>query len=304
MRRLSIACDPARRAWLIRASLLAAAAGTGASARAAVPAQRIVSIGGALTEMVFAIGAEPKLVGIDTTSLYPEAVRKLPNVGYARALSAEGVLALAPTQVIATEDAGPPAVLRQIGAAGVPVAILSANHRFEGVLERLQRVGELTSRVPQAAALAQQLREDWARAQAAVAARAAGRTNAQAAPRVLFVLSHSPSQVMVAGAGTSAEAMIEYAGAVNALSGFKGYKPLTPEAVIAARPDVILATDQGLQAAGGAAGMLKLPGLAQTPAGRPQRIVALEATWLLGFGPRLPAALQQLNAAIAAALKA
>ena len=304
MRRLSIAGDPARRAWLVRASLLAVAAGTGASARAATPAQRIVSIGGALTEMVFAIGAEPKLVGIDTTSLYPEAVRKLPNVGYARALSAEGVLALAPTQVIATEDAGPPAVLRQIGAAGVPVAILSANHRFEGVLERLQRVGELTSRVPQAAALAQQLREDWARAQAAVAARAAGRTTAQAAPRVLFVLSHSPSQVMVAGAGTSAEAMIEYAGAVNALSGFKGYKPLTPEAVIAARPDVILATDQGLQAAGGAAGMLRLPGLAQTPAGRPQRIVALEATWLLGFGPRLPAALQQLDAAIAAALKA
>ena len=269
-----------------------------------MPVQRIVSIGGALTEMVFAIGAEPKLVGIDTTSLYPEAVRKLPNVGYARALSAEGVLALAPTQVIATEDAGPPAVLRQIGAAGVPVAILSANHRFEGVLERLQRVGELTSRVPQAAALGRQLREDWARAQAAVAARAAGRTNTQAAARVLFVLSHSPSQVMVAGTGTSAEAMIEYAGAVNALSGFKGYKPLTPEAVIAARPDVILATDQGLQAAGGAAGMLRLPGLAQTPAGRPQRIVALEATWLLGFGPRLPAALQQLDAAIAAALKA
>jgi len=115
---------------------------------------------------------------------------------------------------------------------------------------------------------------------------------------------HSTSQVMVAGAGTSAEAMIEYAGAVNALAGFKGYKPLTPEAVIAARPDLILATDQGLQAAGGTAGLLKLPGLAQTPAGRPQRIVALEATWLLGFGPRLAAALQQLDAAFAAALKA
>lgn len=303
MRRLTVPCDSARRTWLIQASVLAAAAGTAASARAA-PAQRIVSIGGALTEMVFAIGAEPSLVGIDTTSLYPEGVRKLPNVGYARALSAEGVLALAPTQVIATEDAGPPAVLRQIGAAGVPVAILSANHRFEGVLERLQRVGELTSRVLQATAMALQLREDWARAQAAVATRAAGRPGARAAPRVLFVLSHSPSQVMVAGAGTSAEAMIEYAGAVNALAGFKGYKPLTPEAVIAARPDLILATDQGLQAAGGAAGLLKLPGLAQTPAGRPQRIVALEATWLLGFGPRLPAALQQLDAHFAAALKA
>lgn len=303
MRRLNEPCDSARRTWLIQASVLAAAAGTAASARAA-PAQRIVSIGGALTEMVFAIGAEPSLVGIDTTSLYPEGVRKLPNVGYARALSAEGVLALAPTQVIATEDAGPPAVLRQIGAAGVPVAILSANHRFEGVLERLQQVGKLTSRVAQAAALALQLREDWARAQASVATRAAGRPGARAAPRALFVLSHSPSQVMVAGAGTSAEAMIEYAGATNALSGFKGYKPLTPEAVIAARPDLILATDQGLQAAGGAAGLLKLPGLAQTPAGRPQRIVALEATWLLGFGPRLPAALRQLDAHFAAALKA
>jgi hypothetical protein len=91
---------------------------------------------------------------------------------------------------------------------------------------------------------------------------------------VLFVLAHTPAQVMVAGSDTSAQAMLDYVGARNAIAGFAGYKPLTPEAVIAARPDLLLFTDQGLQAAGGIEGALRLPGLAQTPAGRQRRGLA------------------------------
>jgi iron complex transport system substrate-binding protein len=109
---------------------------------------------------------------------------------------------------------------------------------------------------------------------------------------------------MVAGNDTNAKAMIEYAGGVNALTGFSGFKPLTPEAVIAAAPDVVLGTEQGLKAAGGPEGLLKLPGLADTPAGRSQRVVALEAMLLLGFGPRLPLAVRQLDAAFAAVVRA
>lgn len=264
----------------------------------AANARRIVSVGGALTEIVYALQADAELVGADTTSLFPAQAQQLPSVGYARTLSAEGVLALAPTQLIATEDAGPPAVLRQLTAAGVPVAVLAANHNFEGLLERVKRVGELTGRVAQASALQQALQKEWEQSRAAIAQRAAAKP-----VRVLFVLAHAPNQTMVAGTGTSAQAMLDYAGATNAITGFSGYKPLTPEAVIAAQPDVVLLTDQGLQAAGGIDGVLKLPGLAQSPAGKSRRVIALEAMFLLGFGPRLPAAVSVLDTAIAKAMR-
>jgi iron complex transport system substrate-binding protein len=251
--------------------------------------RRIVSVGGGLTEIIYALGAEKELVGVDTTSLYPQAATRLPSVGYARALSSEGILALSPTLVLASEDAGPPAVLRQIGAAGVPVTVLSANDQFEGVIERIKRVGAVVDRDTQAVQLESQLTQEWQRVRAPILARKT------AAPRILFILSHSPGSVMVGGRGTSADAMIAYAGARNAVDGFYGFKPLTPEAVIAAQPDIVLLTEQGMQVVGGADGVLKLPGLAQTPAGQKRRIVALEAMFMLGFGPRLPQALSAMD---------
>ena len=266
-----------------------------------VKARRIVSVGGALTEIVYALDAQAELVGVDTTSLYPATAQQLPQVGYARTLSAEGVLSLAPTQLIATEEAGPQTVLRQVRDAGVPVAVLNANNQFEGLLERVKQVGQITGRVEPAARLAQNLRQQWSGALAKV------RKRQHAPVRVLFILAHAPNQVMVGGRETGADAMLAYAGAVNVMGGqggFAGYKPLTPEAVIAARPDVVLVTDQGLKASGGVDGILTLPGLAQTPAGKQHRIVSQEAMLLLGFGPRMPQALADLDAAFAKAMAA
>ena len=266
-----------------------------------VKARRIVSVGGALTEIVYALGAQGELVGVDTTSLYPAVAQQLPQVGYARTLSAEGVLSLAPTQLIATEEAGPQAVLRQVRDAGVPVAVLSANNQFEGLLERVKQVGQITGRADAAARLAQALQRQWDGTLGKV------RQRQHAPVRVLFILAHAPNQVMVGGREMGADAMLAYAGAVNVMggsAGFAGYKPLTPEAVIAARPDIVLVTDQGLKASGGVDGILKLPGLAQTPAGRTHRIVSLEAMLLLGFGPRMPQALAELDAAFAKAMAA
>ena len=266
-----------------------------------VKARRIVSVGGALTEIVYALGAQGELVGVDTTSLYPAVAQQLPQVGYARTLSAEGVLSLAPTQLIATEEAGPQAVLRQMRDAGVPVAVLNANNQFEGLLDRVKQVGRIMGRADPAARLAQALQQQWNGALGKV------RQRQHAPVRVLFILAHAPNQVMVGGRETGADAMLAYAGAVNVMGGqggFAGYKPLTPEAVIAARPDVVLVTDQGLKASGGVDGILKLPGLAQTPAGRQHRIVSQEAMLLLGFGPRMPQALAELDAAFAKAMAA
>jgi iron complex transport system substrate-binding protein len=300
-----------RRAFMRRAAVLAASAGVFGRVRAQVPAapsrhaassaqaaqpqastaRRIICVGGALTETIYALGAQGELVGVDTTSLYPPEAQQLPSVGYARTLSPEGVLSLRPTLVLASGEAGPPAVLRQLEAARVPVHLLDADHRIEGLVQRTRQLGALIGRADAAQALAAAIERDWQAAQARVAAL---RGTQAAGPRVLFILSHAMNQVRIGGSGTAADAVIRYAGARNAFGDVAGFKPLTPEAAIAAAPDVILATEQGLRAAGGIDGLLATPGLATTPAGRHKRVVAFEALFLLGFGPRLPHAVVSL----------
>jgi iron complex transport system substrate-binding protein len=158
-------------------------------------------------------------------------------------------------------------------------------------------MGALLGRSTQAAQLTATLQDEWQRVRQSIVTRTGNN------PRVLFVLSHSPSQVMVGGRNSSAEAMLRYAGARNAVQEFEGFKPLTPEAVIASNPDIVLFTDQGLRAIG-IDSALKLPGLSQTPAGQKRRVIALEAMFMLGFGPRLPSAVAALNAAITKAMSA
>ena len=252
-------------------------------------AMRLISIGGALTEIVYSLHAHTELVGVDTTSIYPTAATRLPNVGYTRSLSSEGILALRPTQLIATEDAGPPIVLKQIIDAGIPLSILPSGHQFIDVINRVRTIGKLVNKTDAAEALASRLLLEWNTTQKRVAHSKLNNT------RVLFILSQNPTPLMVGGEKTSAAAMIAYAGARNAISGFSGFKPLTPEAVIAANPDVLLLTDQGVKAVGGIGGVLRFPGISQTRAGKEQKVVSLEAMYLLGFGPRMPLAAAELN---------
>lgn len=247
---------------------------------------RIVSVGGAVTETVFALGAQGQLVGVDTTSLFPVEATRLPQVGYARTLSAEGVLALKPQLLLASGEAGPPLVLTQLKSAGLRLEVLDDQHRFDGVLARTRRIGALCGREREAALLSDSLQHAWA---------ARPKPPAGSAPRVLFVLAHAAGQLRVAGEGTAADAMLTLAGARNAFAGLQGYKPLTAEAALQAAPDILLCTDQGLEAQGGADGLLKAPGLALTPAGRARRVVSMEALLLLGFGPRLPQAVAELT---------
>jgi iron complex transport system substrate-binding protein len=250
---------------------------------------RLISIGGALTEIIYLLKADTELVGVDTTSIYPTAATRLPNVGYARSLSSEGILALRPTQLIATEDAGPPIVLRQIGDAGIPVSMLPSGHQFIDVINRVRTIGRLVHKTDAAEVLASRLLLEWSSTQKRVANSKINNT------RVLFILSQNPSQLMVGGEKTSAAAMIAYAGARNAITRVSGFKPLTPESVIAANPDVIVLTDQGMKAVGGISGVLRFPGVKQTRAGKEQNIISLEAMYLLGFGPRMPLAVAELN---------
>jgi iron complex transport system substrate-binding protein len=253
---------------------------------------RIVTIGGAVTEIVFALGAGDRVVATDSTSTYPEAANKLPRIGYMRSVAAEGVLAQRPAVVIATADAGPPAAMAQLRAAGARVVVASGERSIEGVRRNVRLIADALGVPTQGAALEQRLMSEWRAVTEAL--RGHGST-----PRVLFLLGHSGRGVlMAAGEGTAAAAMIALAGGRNAFGATQGYKLLNAEGAIGARPDVIVITTEGLAAHGGTHAVLAQHGLAATPAGRSQRLAAIDALLLLGFGPRLPAAVGELARAI------
>ncbi|UOB57522.1 helical backbone metal receptor [Burkholderia pyrrocinia] len=298
--------DPRRRAVLASAAAgaLAGALPCSVLAQAAqVAPKRVVVIGGALAETAFALGGAEtpryRLVGADTTCTYPDAAKRLPKVGYQRALSAEGLLSLRPDLVLASAEAGPPTAIAQVKNAGVAVTTFAERHDVESVRAKITGVSQALDVRDAGAVLLQRFDRDWQAARDAVAVRAPGGTQP---PRVLFVLNHTGNQALVAGQRTAADAMIRYAGARNAMQGFDHYKPLTTEALAAAAPDVVLISDEGLAAVGGRAALLATPGFGATPAGRAQRVVSLDALFLLGFGPRLPLAVTTLHRRLSDAL--
>ena len=237
---------------------------------------RIVTIGGPVTETVYALGLGDRVVGADRSSLYPEAVLALPRLDYFRQTSAEGVLSLRPTVVLAVEGTGPPGVAEQIRSAGVPVVVLGEPTSMAAAEARVERLGRLLGRASQADSLIGVMRRDVAAAETPAAA-----------PRALFVYARGARVVLASGVGNAADAMLRLAGAENAVSGYEGFRPLTAEAAAKAAPDVIVVPAAGLESLGGTDALVALPGLAQTPAGRSRRVVAVDDALVLGFGPRV-----------------
>ena len=272
---------------LLSATALGAAA-LPAFAQGAAKLPRLVTVSGAITEVVYLLCAEAQLVGTDTTSLYPAAAQATPKVGYMRQLSAEGLLSLKPDAIIATNESGPTVVLDQIRSAGVKVEIIEADHSWGEVQRKVQAVGRAAAREAQARELQAKLDAEWSQVQQRVAG-AKGRK-----PRVLFVLSHSASP-QVSGEKTAAHSMIGYAGGVNALGGFSGYRPMTAEAMASAAPDIILTSTQSIEAHGGVDKFWQRPELALTPAFKKRSLIMQDALLLLGFGPRTPAAVAELH---------
>jgi iron complex transport system substrate-binding protein len=258
---------------------------------AAAAERRLVAAGGVITEILYALGRQDLLVGVDSTSLHPaEAMREKANVGYVRALSAEGVLSLRPTDLLAVEGAGPPDTVKLIAEAGVKVVRISEDTSETGVAARIRTIGAIADAADRAEALA-------ARVEAGFAALKQQRDALAARKRVLFVLSLQNGRVMVGGARSSADAIIRLAGGVNAADSVEGYKPLTDEGLIAAAPDVVLMMKHNEHAAS-ADQVFSQPALSATPAARTRSLVAMDGLYLLGFGPRTPDAARDLMAAV------
>lgn len=251
------------------------------------PGSRVLSVGGSITEIVYALGVEDRLVGVDSTSLHPPAAQELPDVGYMRRLSAEPILSLEPDVILASADAGPQSALDQLRSAGVKVVQIPDTPTPLGVAEKVRQVARTLQVADRGAALADQLDRQFDRLQARLA-------DLDARPRVLLLLAVGRGTPMAAGTDTAAHGIIELAHGNNAIDAFSDYKPLSREAVVAAAPDVLLTTERTVERFGGRAELLARPELATTAAGRAGRLVVMDGLLLLGFGPRTPQAAAQL----------
>ena len=130
--------------------------------------ERIVTLGGTITEIVFALGAGERVVGVDASSSFPAAAERLPKVAYHRRLSAEGVLSLSPTLIIATTEAGPPEALRQIESAGVRLLILPHEATVDGAVDMIEGIARDLGARDTGAALVRNLKEDLARVESSI----------------------------------------------------------------------------------------------------------------------------------------
>ena len=236
----------------------------------AAPEERVVALGGDVTEIVYALGAQSSLVARDSTSQWPEAAN---------------ALATRPTLVLASAQAQPSLVLKQIEQSNVRVVTIPASNDLNAIDEKVRVIAEATHREADGETLRATLRQELATL-----------PSSELNKRVLFILNHGGMSAMAAGQQTGADAAIRAAGLRNAMQGVNRYQPLSQEGVIASQPDLVVISQEGVKAMGGEANLWALPGLAQTPAGRNKQVLQVDDMALLGFSVRTPQAILQLRA--------
>ncbi len=267
------------RLFSVASFLFGIAASSALWAQSHPEAKAIVSVGGPVTEIIYALGEEDRLVARDTTSVFPAEANKLPDVGYMRRLSAEGVLSVGPDLIIARDTSGPPEALDQLKAASVPVVLTHDGFSPNSVIQSIETVGAALGVDDKAHALAEQVQNDLQSLQTHVDA-------IDEKQRVLFILSLDGGRINAAGRDTGAHGIIELAGGENVMGGaYSGYKLVDAEAIITAAPDLIIMMDGRGNHANRKDEVLALPAIKLTPAGRNKRFETVPGA-ALGFGPR------------------
>jgi iron complex transport system substrate-binding protein len=248
---------------------------------------RTVAIGGAITEILYALGFEDRVAGVDSTSLYPPAaLRDKPNVGYMRQLSAEGVLGLNPSLVLAMQGSGPKETMEILEATNVPLVLVPEVLTEAGLLQKIKLIGHAMGAERRADCLAAAVGSDLAQLREL-------RARVTRPVRVMFVMSFLNGRAMVAGRNTAANEIIQMAGGANAIDGFDGYKIISDEAVVAAKPDALLSIQRG-QDSLLAETVYAHPAFALTPAVANRTFISMDGLYLLGFGPRTALAAREL----------
>ena len=246
----------------------------------AIDASRITVAGGSITEILFMLEMEKNIVAVDTTSNYPAIAKDMPSIGYVRNVSAEGVLSLTPTVIIGEHDMGPPETLAQLKNSGIEHFVVEEVHTSEGIIDKFLCVARIIGRETMAREIVQEKLLVEINLLSKLIAKRAGPP-----PRVLFVLSMRSGSPIVGGQGVSADGFISMFGGVNSVK-FAGWKPVGPEAIISADPDMIVITQRGLTNYGTLQEFKNHPYLRLTKAAKNNNILTMDGMEMLGFGPR------------------
>ncbi|MCT1532568.1 ABC transporter substrate-binding protein [Sphingobacterium daejeonense] len=251
---------------------------------------RIVSLNGTVSEIISELGLEDQIVGTDVASTYPASMNSKPKVGHNKKVPVEGVMALNPNLIIGTKQEVNPETIEQFKQAGIRTVLFDQEYSVEGTRKLIKGVSDslkLTQR-------GDSLIGSFDKAMETVSSY----ESESKKPKVLFIYARGAGTMMVGGTGTQVDKVIELAGGINVAKDFADYKPLTPEALVAYNPDVILLFSSGLSSLGNETGMMNIQGVKETNAGRNKKIIAMDGQLLSGFSSRLPIAIEELHSKI------
>lgn len=281
--------------FLIVAFIPLAACGRFSNPATNATAERYVVISPIYNEIIWALGAQDQVVGVDLSSTYPAEVKNVQTVGYHRALSAEGILSLHPTAIISDNNIGPPQVVEQIKGLNIPMKTFEAkNDSIDGTKALIREMGAYFHKEERAEELCRTLDEQ-------VAAAAEKVKQYKDVPRIAVIHFGRASNVYLVvgkgggGDGGGASKMVELAGGQMAVDSAGMQRMASPEIVAQANPDIILITDYGFDRLGGSLDQIKaLPGVATSNAAKNNRIYRVEENQLMYFGPRSGANIEKL----------
>ena len=243
---------------------------------------RIVVAGGSITEILFSLGEQEKIVAVDRTSNYPADVSEFPVIGYVRALSAEGVLSLAPSLVLGEDDMGPVEVLTQLKSTGISIRRIPERHTAMGIVEKVLCVAEVVG-YPESEL--DRLTQEYL-AKVKDVGRSRDEVERGNRPKVAVIMALRDGVPFAAGSETSAAGILEMAGGDNVFAGFKGWKPVSLELMVGANPSLIVMPERGMKMSGGREAVLSHPSVKVTNAAKNNGLVVVDGMTLLGFGPR------------------
>lgn len=248
------------------------------------PVHKIISLNGAITEIVSALGYESQIIGVDVTSTFPETVKETAkDLGHVRSLTIESILELQPTLILASDRDINAELLNKIKESGIETLLFTQEFSVAGSKKLIARVAETLGK-NDSESLIKKIDNDIAQV-----------ILPEVKPKVLFIYARGAGTLMVAGNNTPMKNIIEIAGGDYVITEFDDFKPLTPEWLAQSNPDIILLFDSGLQSLGGIDGLLQAQGVSQTNAGKSKKIISMEGGLLSGFGPRVGEAAKQLN---------
>ena len=240
----------------------------------------IVVAGGSITEIIYFLNLQNKLVGVDVTSNYPLNAKKLPSIGYIRNLSIEGLLSLKPNLILAEESIGPPIIVKQLNKTSVEFRIIKNNYTIDGINEKFLCISKILDIEIKNNIDYKKFVNNVKKLKSFV------KNNNKEKKDILLILMMKGTSPIIAGKNTSGHGFIKMIGQNNSMDKVSGWKPVSAEEILIANPNYIIITKRALKDFISIEKFLKLPGISSTKAAKNKNVFIKDGMSLLGYGPR------------------